>query len=167
MNVYDSSSGQDANGVLINTSATEIDFTPTSTEAGLTTVVISPYNFGTTGSFTLTYARDVTGGLTSGVAKTGKIKYEGQHADYTFKAVAGVPVTLAITNPHVSPSGNSLQMNVYDSSGNQDANGVLINTSPTEIVFTPTSTEAGLTTVVISPYNFGTTGSFTLTYTAG
>ncbi len=58
-------------------------------------------------------------------------------------------------------------MNVYDSSGNQDANGVLINTSATEIVFTPTSAEAGTTSVVISPYNFGTTGSFTLTYTVG
>lgn len=81
--------------------------------------------------------------------------------------MAGQTVTLAITNPHVSPSGTSLQMNVYDSSGNQDANGVFISTSPTEIVFTPTSAEAGTTTVVISPYNFGTTGSFTLTYTAG
>ncbi|HET9920752.1 MAG TPA: hypothetical protein VFQ30_12965 [Ktedonobacteraceae bacterium] len=167
MNVYNSSSNADANGVLIGTSPTEIDFTPTSTEAGTTTVVISPYNFGTTGSFTLTYAKDVTGKLTSGVATTGKIKYEGQHADYTFTAVTGVPVTLAITNPHVSPPGTALVMNVYDSSGNADANGVLIGTSPTEIDFTPTSTEAGPTTVVISPYNFGTTGSFTLMYTAG
>jgi hypothetical protein len=58
-------------------------------------------------------------------------------------------------------------MNVYDSSGSQNANGVLINTSPVEIDFTPTSAEAGTTTVVISAYNFGTTGSFTLTYTAG
>ena len=58
-------------------------------------------------------------------------------------------------------------MNVYNSSGNPDANGVLINTSATEIDFTPTSTEAGTTTIIISPYNFGTTGSFTLTYTAG
>ena len=52
-------------------------------------------------------------------------------------------------------------MQVYNSSGN-DASGVYINTSPTEIDFTPTSTEAGITTVVISPYNFETTGSFTL-----
>jgi hypothetical protein len=58
-------------------------------------------------------------------------------------------------------------MHVYNSSGNEDANWVYINTSPTEIDFTPTSAEAGTTTVVISPYNFETTGSFTLTYTAG
>jgi hypothetical protein len=167
MRVYNSSGNQDANGVLINTSPTEIDFTPTSTQAGTTTVVISPYNSGTTGSFTLTYATDVTGSLTSGVARTGTIKYAGQRADYTFTAVIGQHVTLAITNPHVSPSGTNLVMNVYDSSGNQDANGVLINTSPTQINFTPTSAQAGTTTVVISPYNFGTTGSFTLTYTVG
>jgi hypothetical protein len=58
-------------------------------------------------------------------------------------------------------------MQVYDSSGAVDASGVLINTSPTEIQLTPTPTEAGKTTVVISPYNFETTGSCTLTYTAG
>src|SRR5947199_327790 len=109
MNVYDSSDGQDANGVIISTSPTEIDFTPTSYEAGTTTVVISPYDFETTGSFTLTYAKDVTGSLKSGVAITCKIKYAGQHADYTFTAVAGVPVRLAVTNPHISPPGNRLQ----------------------------------------------------------
>lgn len=50
-----------------------------------------------------------------------------------------------------------------------DAGGAYINTTPTEIDFTPTSTQAGPpTTVVISPYNFETTGSFALTYaTAG
>ena len=167
MNVYDSSGGLDANGVYITAYPTEIDFTPTADEAGLTTVVISPYDFETTGSFTLTYAKDVTGKLTSGVAVAVKIKFAGQHADYTFMAVAGVPVRLAVTNPHVFPSGNRLIMNVYDSSGAQDTNGVYISTSPTEIDFTPTADEAGLTTVVISPYDFETTGTLTLTYTAG
>ena len=167
MNVYDASGAQDTSGVYISTSPTEIDFTPTSDQAGLTTVVISAYNFETMGSFTLTYAKDITGTLTSGVAVTKTIKYAGQWVDLTFKAVAGVSVTLAITNPHVSPMGNNLVMNVYDMSGAQDASGVYINTSPTSITFTPTADEAGLTTVVISPYNFETTGSFTLTYTAG
>ena len=146
MEVYNSSNNQDASGVYINTSATEIDFTPTSTEAGITTVVISPYNVGTTGSFTLTYAKDVIGTLTSGVAITGKIKFAGQHADYTFTAVVGQHLTLAITERRiVSPSLGQLQMQVYNSSGANDASGVYINTSPTEIDFTPTSTEAGPT----------------------
>ena len=82
-------------------------------------------------------------------------------------AVAGRHVTLAITRPAVSPSGDSLQMQVYDSSGASDASGVYISTGSTEIDFTPDSQQAGKTTVVISPYSFGSTGSFTLTYTAG
>jgi hypothetical protein len=166
MQIYDASGGTDANGVLINTTTTEMDFTATSEEAGVTTVVISPYSFGATGSFTLTYAKDVTAKLTSGKAKTGRLRFEGQHVDYTFRAVTGKDVALAITRPHVSPPGSSLQMQVYDASGNTDANGVLINTNPTAIDFTPTAEEAGLTTVVISPYSFGATGSFTIKYRA-
>jgi len=164
MQVYDASNATDANGVLINTSPTEIDFTPSAAEAGTTTVVISAYNGGATGSFTLTYATDVTGTLTSGVPVNGALSYGGQHADYTFTAVAGKHVTLAITNPKVNPTGDSLQMQVYDASGAPDAGAVGITTSPTEIDFTPSAAEAGATTVVISPYSFGATGSFTLTY---
>lgn len=109
--------------------------------------------------------------LTGGKLKSGKpvhgVVSSQNGVSYTFTAVVDQHVTLAITNPHVSPSGSRLQMNVYDSSGAQDANGVIISTSPTEIDFTPTADEAGTTTVVISPYDFETTGSFTLTYTAG
>ena len=167
MQVYDSSGASDASGVVINTGSTEIDFTPDSAQAGKTTVVISPYSFESTGSFTLTYATDVTGALTSGVAVHGALKYGGQHAAYTFTAVAGQHVTLAITSPAVSPTGDSLQMQVYDSSGATDADGVYINAGSTEIDFTPDSAQAGKTTVVISPYTFESTGTFTLTYTAG
>ena len=87
---------------------------------------------------------------------------EGQHADYTFTAVAGQPVSLAIANP--STEGARLQMNVYDPSGAQDAGTAVFSTGPAETDFTPTSDQAGLTTVVISPYDTGATGSFTLTY---
>jgi hypothetical protein len=166
MQVYDSHGATDAGGVYINSGPTEIDFTPTAAEAGTTTVVISPYQFESIGSFTLTYAIDVTGTLTSGVPTNGPIEFGGQHAVYTFDAVAGQPVTLGVTNPKVSPSGYSLQIQVYDSSGNNDASGVYINTGPTAIQFTPTSAEAGATTVVISPYQFEGTGRYTLTYTA-
>jgi hypothetical protein len=167
MQVYDSSGGTDASGVYINTGTTEIDFTPTAAQAGATTVVISAYNFETLGSFTLTYARDVTGELTPGVPTTGALLYGGQHADYAFIAVAGQAVKLAVSNPHVEPSGNSLQMQVYDASGGTDANGAYVGTGPAEIAFTPTAAQAGATTVVISPYSFETLGSFTLTLTNG
>src|SRR5207244_25766 len=116
MNVYDSSEIGRASGRESGSSPTEIDLTQKNTQAGTTTVVISPYNFETTGSFTLTYAKDVTGSLTSGVATTGTIQYAGQHAVYYVTAVSREYVPVAITAPHVSPSGTYLQMNVYDSS---------------------------------------------------
>jgi hypothetical protein len=167
MFVYDSSGAVVAGRGWIGTVPTELDYTPTAGQAGTTTVIISPYNTGATGSFTLTYATDVTGVLTSGVATKGTLKYEGQNADYTFTAVAGKHVTLAITSPVVSPSGDELQMFVYDSSGAVVAGRGWIGTVPTELDYTPTAGQAGTTTVIISPYNTGATGSFTLTYTKG
>jgi hypothetical protein len=164
MKVLDSSGAEDKGGVVFNTTPTEIDFTPTSAEAGPTTVVIGPYDTGTTGTFTLTYAADVTGELTSGVATSGAIAVAGQHGAYTFPAVAGEHVTVMLSSPLVEPSGNRLQMQVLDSSGAEDEGGVVFNTTPTEIDFTPTSTTAGTTTVLISAYDFETLGRFTLTY---
>ncbi len=164
MQVLDPSNAEDSGRVYVSTTPTEIDFTPTAAEAGLTTVVISPYNSGTTGSFTLTYATDVTGELTSGVARSGAISVAGQHAAYTFPAVTGEHLTVALTSPLVEPSGSSLQMQVLDSSGAEDSGRAYVSTTPTEIDFTPTSTTAGTTTVLISAYNFETLGRFTLTF---
>jgi hypothetical protein len=105
------------------------------------------------------------GALTSGKPVNGVVSTP-DGIEYKFTAVAGRHVTLAVTSPKVGPSGDYLLMQVHDSSGNQDGYAY-ISTSPTEFDFTPTSAEAGATTVVISPYNFGATGGFTLTYTAG
>ena len=158
MNVYDPSGAQDAGAAVFSTSPTEIDFTPTSQQAGPTKVVVSaPIGTGATGAFTLTYARDVTAKLVSGVSVHSALAYEGQHADYTFLAVTGQHITLALDNPRTE--GARLQMNVYDPSGAQDAGAAVFSTSPTEIDFTPTSQQAGLTTVVISPYDTGATGA--------
>jgi 3D (Asp-Asp-Asp) domain-containing protein len=164
MNVYDSSGAQDAGGVVITTANTDIDFTPSLNQVGATTVVVSPYDGGSTGTFTLTYALDATGALTSGTPVTGTLAHGGQHASYTFTAVQGKHVTLAITAPHVATAGARLQLNVYNSSGNPDAGAVVFSATATEIDFTPSRTMAGSTTVVVSPYDAGTTGGFTLTY---
>jgi hypothetical protein len=161
INAYDAS-GANLDGTTFSTSPTYIDFTPS--QAGTITVVISAWNAGATGSFTLTYATDVTGTLTSGTPVNGTIKYQGQNADYTFTGVSGHHVTLAITNPMVSPPGDNLQINAYDASG-ANLGGTTFSTA--EIDFTPTPTQAGTITVVISAWNAGATGSFTLTYTAG
>jgi hypothetical protein len=100
------------------------------------------------------------------VAVNGTLKYPGQDGVYTFAGVAGQEATLAITNLVVSPSGDTLQINAYDSSG-LNLGGSVFNVTQTEVQFTPTSTQAGTINVVISPYSAEATGSFTLTYTAG
>ena len=108
----------------------------------------------------------VSGGqLTSGKPVHGSVTSSGG-VEYTFTGVAGQHVTLAITKPVVAPSGDALQINAYDADG-ANLGGTTFSTSPAEIDFTPTSAQAGTITVVISAYNTGATGSFTLTYTAG
>jgi hypothetical protein len=43
--------------VYFGDSAQEVDFTPTSSQAGTMTAVISPFRYEATGSFTLTYTQ--------------------------------------------------------------------------------------------------------------
>jgi hypothetical protein len=82
------------------------------------------------------------GSLTSGKPVVGKVSTAAGIA-YTFTAVAGEHVTLAITDPKVAPTGDDLQMQVYDASGATDTGGVYITTSPTEIDFTPIRVRLG------------------------
>ena len=145
--------------VTFTMSATECDFAPSST--GPATAVIS--GAGTTiGTFTLTYATDVTGTLASGVAVTPTIKYEGQHALYNWSAVSGAHVTFAITNPSLSPASGSMALYAYNPNGTLGCS-VAFSISATGCNFTPSGT--GPTTVVITGYGGPTTGTFTLTYT--
>jgi len=118
-------------------------------------LVVSPASASVTSSVKLTSGKAVDGKVTS-----------SSGADYTFTGVSGQHVTLAITNPKVSPSGDNLQINAYDASG-ANLGGTTFSTSSTDVNFTPDIYQAGTITVVISAWNAGATGSFTLTYTAG
>jgi Bacterial Ig-like domain (group 3) len=160
MEAIDASGAVDAAPVGFNTSPTELDFTPTPTQAGTTTVLISPVPGTTTGTFTLTYATDIIGALKSEVPVPTTIGIAGQRTAYTFKAVAGHHVTLAITHPMV-PTG-SFDLEAVDPSGAVVASPVGFNTSGVELDFTPSETET--LTVVIFPVPGETTGTFTLTY---
>ena len=160
---FDSSGAQVANWTGFTTSPIEVDFTPTTAQAGPTKVEIIPWQGdNATGTFTLTYAKDVTAKLVSGVARNTHVAYAGQDADYTFTAVAGHHLTLSITNPHVSAE---LAIGAFDSSGAQVANWTGFTTNPIEVDFTPTTAQAGPTTVEIIPWQGDSaTGTFTLTY---
>src|SRR5258707_1052810 len=71
------------------------DFTTPIT--GTWSVQLVPYA-SAVGSLTLTFARDVaTQALSSGTPVATTIKFEGQHAGYTFAATADEPITFKVT----------------------------------------------------------------------
>jgi hypothetical protein len=172
MNTYDASNALDVGPAEFNTAPTDINFTPNATQAGTTKVVITPDGYectaATSATFTLTYAKDVSGKLTSGKAEKVDLKFEGQNADFTFTAVAGKHVTLAITHPLTSPADSCLQVNVYDRSGADYAGPAEFSVSPTDLNFTPDADEAGLATVTISADGYecsgAVSGTFDFTY---
>ena len=155
-----------ANWTAFTTTPIRVDFTPTSSQAGPTKVEIAGWNDdGATGTFDLTYATDMTGGLKSGVPVPVVIKFAGQEAYYTFNAVAGRAVALAISNPNVSAQ---FGIAAFDSSGAQVANWTAFTTTPVDVDFTPTASQAGPTKVEIAGWkDDGATGTFTLKYTSG
>jgi hypothetical protein len=70
-----------------------------------------------TGSMTLTFANDVaTVALTSGTPVNTTIKYQGQHAGYTFAATANKHVTFQVTQFNLSngTSGGAFTLNFYE-----------------------------------------------------
>lgn len=166
LSAYDSHGDADVPGIQIFTGQpNEIDFTPTATQAGITTVVIGPWNAGATGTFTLTYSKDSTGALTAGKAVHPRLRFGGQHADYTFTAVAGQHVALAIVNPNLTPETHGMTLSIYDQNGDAVMPGVQFYTGQTqELDYTPTLAQAGVTHVVVTPFNYETTGTFTLGY---
>lgn len=152
-----------------NNNNVDINFTATAAEAGTTTVIVRPStaNPAATGSFTITYAKDVTGKLTSGKARNGAIASEGQRAEYTFTAVAGKHVTITITNADISPYPAELSIQAFDRKGKADTKPAHFgNGGSTPLSFTPTAREAGTTTIIIRPSSAypQATGSFTITY---
>ena len=137
--------------------------TPNASQAGISKVeIVQSSGDGATGVFTMTYAKDVTGKLTSGITRNLDIAYPGQNADYTFTAVAGQHLTLSITNPHLSAQ---LAIGVFDSSGAQVVGWTGFSTGPVEVDYTPNGSQTGPTTVVITQSSGdAATGTFDLTY---
>ena len=162
--VFDSSGAQVVGWTGFTTSPIHVDYTPSTAQGGLTKVVIiGDSNNGATGKFTLTYAKDVTGKLVSGIPRNIAIAYAGQNADYTFNAVTGHHVSFAITNPMNLSA--QLDIGVFDSSGAQVVGWTGFTTSPIHVDYTPSTAQAGPTTVVIAgDSDNGATGSLDLTY---
>jgi hypothetical protein len=123
------------------------------------------YHPTSTGTFTLTYALDVTAALTDDTPiATGTVD-EGQHAAFSFPGVVGRHLTLAVTNPGVT-AGGQMDMAVYDASGAQVGPTGSFSTGPTDINFTPGFGQGGTLTLYVFPdgYHPATIGTFTLVY---
>jgi hypothetical protein len=161
--VFDSSGAQVVGWTGFSTTPIEVDYTPNASQAGISKVeIVQSSGDGATGVFTMTYAKDVTGHLASGITRNLDIAYPGQNADYTFTAVAGQHLTLSISNPHLS---NQLAIGVFDSSGAQVVGWTGFSTGPVEVDYTPNGSQTGPTTVVITQSSGdAATGTFDLTY---
>ena len=98
-----------------STTPIEVDYAPNGGRAGISKVeIVQSSGDGATGVFTMTYAKDVTGRLGSGITRSLDIAYPGQDADFLFTGVAGRRLTLSISNPRLS---NHFAIGVFDSSG--------------------------------------------------
>jgi len=87
------------------------DFTTPAT--GTWKVNVVP-NSSSVGSMTLTFARDVaTRALTSGTPVTTTIKYQGQHAGYTFSGTANEHVTFQVTQFNFSDGSSPGSFYLY------------------------------------------------------
>jgi hypothetical protein len=149
--------GSLAESMTTGGSAGDINFTPDQT--GTATLVISPTGLDT-GSETVTFAKDVTGKLTSGSPLNVSLDYLGQNADLNFPVVSGHHVTLAFTNPKWSPVSEGVNEYVYEPDGSL-TESMTTGGSAGDINFTPDQT--GMATLTISPTGLDT-GSETVTF---
>jgi hypothetical protein len=160
------------NATVFQTGSTvDINGYPTTAQAGTATVIVYGYNPQITiGSFTLTYTTDITGTLTSGVAKSVKVTVPGEQTAYTFHAVSGRHFTVAITAATLTNAGNAggqLAYEVIGADGSRIGNATVFQTGSTvDINGYPNTAQAGTATVIVYGYNPQITiGSFTLVYT--
>jgi hypothetical protein len=136
------------------------DFTTPLT--GTWTVKVVPYS-SSVGSMTLTFARDVaTMALASGTPVTSTIKFEGQHAGYTFSGTASKHVTFQVTQFNFSDGTNPGSFWLYFyKPGSTSSYTEHFFSDNGYVDFTPPLT--GTWTVKLIPYD-ASIGSMTLTF---
>ena len=137
------------------------DFTTPIT--GTWSVKLVPYS-SSVGSLTLTFARDVaTQALTSGTPVATTIKFEGQHAGYTFAATAGATRTFNVTQFNFSngSSGGLVDLYFYEPGSTSTYTSCAFSDNGSCNVTTPVS---GIWSVQLVPYS-ASLGSLTLTMT--
>ena len=131
--------------------------------SGTWTVKLVPFS-ASVGSLTLTFANDVaTRALTSGAAVNTTIKFEGQHAGYTFTAAAGTTRTFNVTQFNFSngTSGGLVDLYFYEPGSTSSYTSCGFSDNGYCDITTPVS---GTWTVKLVPFS-ASVGSLTLTMT--
>jgi len=137
------------------------DFTPPLT--GTWKVKLVPYS-ASVGSLTLTFANDVaTQALTSGTPVATTIRFQGQHAGYTFTSTAGATRTFNVTQFNFSNggSGGTVYLYFYEPGSTNSYTSCGFSDSGSCNVTTPVS---GTWSVQLVPYS-ASVGSLALTMT--
>lgn len=161
LEVTNSAGNRVGNGAPFVTTG-EVDFTVPSGSDGSFFVTLSPYSSSSaTGSFSLVYAPDVTGSLTSLQPVTPSITVPGQQLDYTFTGVAGQHETVAVSS--TTPGAPAFVLEIFDAAGDRIANSVPFTTNG-EADFTVSYSEAGTLHAIVSPYGNIATGTFSMTF---
>jgi hypothetical protein len=140
---------------------TYCDFTTPLT--GTWSVELVPYS-ASVGSLTLTFANDVaTQALTSGTPVTTTIKFQGQHAGYTFAATASTTRTFNVTQFNFSDGSSSgaVYLYFYEPGSSSSYTSCYVSANTTCPVTTPVG---GTWKATLVPYS-ASVGSLTLTMT--
>ena len=124
---------------------------------GVASAVIGPDagSPNTTGTFTLTYAKDVTGKLKAGVPMKVSIKYPGQNADLKWSAVKGHHVTFAISNATMD---GAAVLNIYNPNGSGECSTTFVTGQTPNCNFVASGTGVALAVIGDDPGSPNTTG---------
>lgn len=169
MTVTDPSGKQVDSAYLYNSSNTTLNqswlvpaspFSPVAL-SGTYTVEVKPYN-GATGSISLAVTTDATGTVTVDSDATTVSLAANQNGAYTFDGTAGQSLGLGVTGLATSPSGGTLNVNIYSPNGKSLTS---FNTSAaTGSVTLPTLPLTGTYTVYLSTGSLYTPGSMAATF---
>jgi hypothetical protein len=132
---------------------------------GTYTLIVSPGDYGNTGSATVTLwlFNNLVGTITPGIPVTPTINIPGQEELLTFSGIAGQSITVSLSNSSFSNWCNPAQIAFLSPDGLTLINQRTCNGNTTNPVVTLPTT--GTYTLIVAPGDYGTTGSATVLLT--
>lgn len=129
--------------------------------SGTYTIVVTPQR-SEVGSFSLTLSTDLTGSLGVGATTTINLPRPGQNARYTFSGSMGQRLSMALLNPNLLPTSQTVKARVYGPDNSFVSSVYLYAGYTVASVQLPSLPSAGTYTVLVEIDQGGTTGSVQL-----